>query len=184
MKQKPEYKFTAEDIVRERVERGLSWRQVAINLELKTPDQARKAWVALTGTPHNTTETTARKPRSAGDKVVGVNGGAMKTMRPMWDQKYIDSLDDDSLDLFQDEVKAAITGNDITVERTLRSITIPPETLRVSRVERFSFEPGPGGEEEVLCVHLYEYRTGGTGKDRMECSTARTFRVRDIRVVQ
>lgn len=183
MKQKPEYNFTEEDIRRERVERGLSWRQVAINLELKTPDQARKAWVALTGTPHNETEVTARKPRGTAPKVNGVNGGA-KTLRPMWDQKYIDSLDDAGFDLFQDEVREAITGKDITVERTVHSITIPAETLRVSKVERFSLDKGPGGENDVLVVHLFESRTNGSGKERATIGVARAFRVRDIRVVQ
>jgi hypothetical protein len=81
-------------------------------------------------------------------------------------------------------VKETLTGNDITVERTLKSLTIPPETLRVMRVDRFTLEKGPGGEQDVLVVHLYEERTGGSGKDRATVGVARAFRVRDIRVVQ
>lgn len=174
-----QYEFTEADIRRERVERGLSWRQVAINLSLKSPDAARKAWVALTGTPHNTTETTSRKPTVRGNAPAGVNG-ASKTLTPMWDTKYIDSLDDEGLDRFQDEVKDTITGKSITLERVLRSITIPEETLRVMRVERFTFE----GPNEDLVVHVYEDRTTGTGKERATIGVARSIRVRDIRVVQ
>lgn len=179
-----QYAFTTEDIVRERVERGLSWRQVAVNLELKSPDAARKAWVALTGTPHNSTETTARKPRAAGITAPSGVNGASKTLTPMWSQDYIDSLDDEGLDLFQDVVKEAIEGKSITLERTVRSITIPPETLRVMRVVRFSFEAAPGSDHETLVVHFHEDRTTGTGKERATIGVARSVRVRDIRVVQ
>lgn len=44
-----DYAFTAEDIKRERDELGQSWRQVANNLDLANPGQARKAYTELTG---------------------------------------------------------------------------------------------------------------------------------------
>jgi hypothetical protein len=156
------YEFTETDILRERVERGLSWKQVAINLGLKTPDQARKAYTALTGRPHNETQITTRKARSTGvTGPAGVNG-APKTLTPRWTNQYISELSDEELDALQSEITDTITGRDITIDRVVRSITIPLETLHVRRVTRFSFE----GPNEELVVHLYDKRIDkdGSGK--------------------
>lgn len=43
---------TAAEIVAERDGKGLSWRQVAINLNLGSPSAARSAYTELTGKPH------------------------------------------------------------------------------------------------------------------------------------
>lgn len=86
-----ELTITEADIVRERDERGLSWKQVAINLGLGNPGAARRAYAELTGRPHDSSQPLlARAPKGS---------GARKTLTPLWD--------DDS---DQDEIEAKLNG--------------------------------------------------------------------------
>lgn len=72
-----ELTITEADIVRERDERGLAWKQVAINLGLGNPGAARRAYAELTGRPHDSSQPLlARAPRGS---------GARQTLTPLWD---------------------------------------------------------------------------------------------------
>lgn len=85
---------TAEDIIRERDERGLSWAQVAKNLDLKSPGAARAAYTKLTGRPHTESVMQGRAARGT-----GVRATNRKTAAPEWG--------DDS---DQDEIEAKLNG--------------------------------------------------------------------------
>lgn len=154
---------TAEDIVRERDERGLSWAQVAANLNLGSPSGARSAYTKLTGRPHN--ESQPLLTRSSKNLL----GKHTKANSVQWDD-----------DTDQDDIIAAITHHRIVVRRKVGELELPDEMVHVSRIERFEYGNGGFGELQVV---LYT-------KDACECQvkdprdadygTARSFRVRDI----
>lgn len=145
---------TAEDIVRERDEKGLSWKQVAVNLDLGSPGAARSAYTRLTGRPHNESALGKRAKRLP--KGV-VRGALRKTHAPEWN--------DDS---DQDEIIERITGSVIVVNRTFRNIVLPEERIVVGRIVGFRYD---GKDEDgALCVTIVDKDT----------SASRTFRVADI----
>lgn len=162
--------LTAEQIVAERDGKGLSWAQVAANLDLKSPSAARAAYTALTGKPHTESVMTGRA-RSGTARTI--TGKRRKTMAAMWN--------DDS---DQDEIIEAITHKSIRVVREFRGIELPEEIVHVNRIVRFAFD-GPD-HDGPLVIHFYS-------KDVCECSVkdpkdadtgrARTFRVADIKEV-
>jgi len=164
---------TLADLTRERVERGLSWKQVAINLNLGSTYAARHAWRLLTGTAPTEAQPVnpVRKRRSTGlGAVSGVNG-PRATLTPIWN--------DDS---DQDEIYGRINGADITVQRTLKGMELPLETFHVGRVVKFAFD---GKEEDgPLVIHFYEPQRSKDEKGKWYFGeTARVVRVRDIRMV-
>lgn len=141
---------TAEDIVRERDANGLSWRQVAINLELGSPGQARKAYTELTGTDHQDSQPIVKRaPKGS----VGI--GRRKVARPDWN--------DDS---DQAEIEERLTNRRITVQRGLVPGSVHTEEIRCVRVTEFSF--GPNGD---LPLQVYFHSDNGS---------ARCVRVADI----
>lgn len=166
-KSKPETLCSLEDIVRERDERGLSWAQVAANLNLGSPSGARAAYTRLTGRHHSESNPTIK--RSGVSKTAS---GARRRMNALeWDD-----------DTDQDLIIEAVTHHDINVQRVFRGMELPEEWLHVCRISKFTFD----GPEEELVMHCYV-------KEQCECrlknpndsdvGRARAFRVRDIKAV-
>jgi hypothetical protein len=131
------YSFTAADITALRDVQGLSWRQVATNLDLANPGQARKAYAELTGRDYRATVTTTRTAS------IGLHGTARKFFSPQWH--------DDS---DQDEIIAKLERSVIVVKR---AIVDAEEEIKVGRVQRLTWD----GPAEELCVHFVDYDTGG-----------------------
>lgn len=149
---KGEYAITAEQIIEERDKKGLSWKQVGINLDIGSPSAARKAYTVLTGKPHyESLMTGKRAPR-------GSNGTGRKTFHPNWN----DESD-------QDEIIERLQGSRrITVRRSYKGIEMGEEELEVERVVKFTFD---GKEQDgPLVVHFGEKASGAT----------RSIRVADI----
>lgn len=162
--------ITAEDIVRERDQRGLSWAQVAANLDLSSPGAARKAYTDLTGRPHTDSQMQGRRAaRGTGARVSG-----RKTFAVEWG--------DDS---DQDEIETRLngvwveesgdgksyqpghwSGSTITVQRKYGI-----EEVRVGQVQAFTFGPK---ENLPLTVEIRD------GHNRC----FRAFYVRDIKEVR
>lgn len=165
-KAKPETLCTAEDIVRERDERGHSWAQVAANLGLGSPGAARSAYTKLTGKPHNESNPELRR---AGKNTKSASGARRKIQGVLWDD-----------DTDQDEIIAALTHHDVLVQRTVRGMELPDEWVHVCRIARFTFD----GPDEELVAHVFT-------KEQCECrlkdprdadtGVARAFRVRDMK---
>lgn len=131
---------TKEDLIRCRDEEQLSWRAVAIKLELGSPGQARKAYTELTGRNHSESVVTARAAR-----------GSSKTkasLRPKWSNKTNPK-----------EIREAITRRIITVERVIGSAE--PELIRVRRVEGFQAR-SPSGRSIPLTVHFIDDYNGAS----------------------
>lgn len=163
---------SAEDIIRERDERGLSWAQVAANLDLGSPGAARKAYTDLTGRPHTDSQMQGRRaPRGSGVRVSG-----RKTFAVQWD----DDSDQDEIEtrlngVWVEEsgepgsksyVPGHWSGSTITVHRKYGI-----EEVRVGHVMAFSF--GKDGNKPLTV----EIREGSN-----HCF--RAFYVRDIKEVR
>lgn len=149
---------TAEDLTRERDERGLSWKQVAVNLNLGSPGQARKAYTELTGKPHNESNPIVnRAPRGSGT-------GTAKLLTPLWDD---DSDQDEIIDKIQgpwvdpvgepgqkNYTPGHYRGSVITIRRpSLYGGPTYEETMRVNRLEKFVFD---GKDEDgPLVMHMH-----------------------------
>lgn len=165
---KPETMCTVEQIVDQRDVKGLSWRQVAVNLGLGSPAAARSAYSRLTGRSH--TESSPELKR-AHKGATTASGSRRRMNEVQWDD-----------DTDQDIIIEAMTHKDIRVVRTVRGMTLPDEWAHVSRIERFAFE----GEEECLVVRVFTKEAA-----HCECrikpgvdpdyGVARAFRVRDIK---
>lgn len=145
---------TAEDIINERDTRGLSWKQVAVNLKLGSPGQARKAYTELTGKPHDTsTPIVNRAPRGSGV-------GTGQVLTPLWDDE---SDQDEIIERVQgpwvpearqgkDIIPGHFRGSTITVRRQVRGGPVWEETMRVMRIDRFAYD---GKDEDgPLVVHV------------------------------
>lgn len=159
------YTFTAEDIVRERDEHGLSWRQVAVNLDLANPGQARKAYKELTGVDHKQS-----KPEVKRDTAMGTEPGNVKMrsgrkiLRPEW---HDDLTEEEQLELID-----RLTRSRITVVRTIKGGIEVPEEIRTGKVHGLTYETDDGNAG--LTVHLTDEHSGGR----------RSFRVQDIKAVR
>jgi hypothetical protein len=162
---------TAEDLIRERDDKGLSWRQVGINLDLGSPSAARKAYTKLTGKPH----WESQMKEGARAKAGTVSSGR-KTLEPVW-------FDDSD----QDEIIAAITHRNIVVRRTLKNeragqvFELPEETVHVSRIIKFAFD-GKDQEGSLVVYVLTRDACDCVSKDP-DTGRNRVFRVTDIKEV-
>lgn len=163
---------TAEDIIRERDERGLSWAQVAANLDLGSPGAARKAYTDLTGRPHTDSQMQGRRaPRGSGVRVSG-----RKTFAVQWD--------DDS---DQDEIETRLNGVWVEESGEPGSKSYTPghwsgSTITVAR--RY-------GIEEVRVGHVMAFSFGKDGNKPLTVEIRegsnhcfRAFYVRDIKEVR
>ena len=144
---------TAEEIKHERDSRGLSWRQVATNLNLGSPGQARKAYTELTGTPHYESQMTGKR---ASKGSVG-----RKVDSPNWND---DSDQDEIIERLQGkwneptkDTKGHFDGSVITVAMDLRGMQWEEE-IPVARVMGFKFE----GPDEHLVIFVIDRTTGNT----------------------
>ena len=104
-KSEASYTFTAEDISKLRDEQGLSWRQVAINLDLGGPSAARTAYTALTGRDYRETVMTGRRIKTE-------SGSAKISTRKVYAPEWTDESD-------QDEIIDRMTNARIIVERSV-----------------------------------------------------------------
>ena len=166
------YSVTEEQIVEERDHKGLSWRQVGINLELGGPSAARRAYAELTGRPHSSSQPQVRRAKA----------GAVATGRKLHTPEWTDESD-------QDEIEAKLngkwieakgepgdrgympghwTGSRITVRRYLKGTYVGEEDVAVMRCDSFDYA---GKEDDgPLQITVIEKAT----------SAFRTFRVQDI----
>lgn len=146
-----EWPCTAEQIIHERDARGLSWRQVAVNLNLGSPGQARKAYTALTGKPHYESAMTGKRA-SRGT----VN---RKVDSPNWND---DSDQDEIIERLQGkwheptkDSKGHYDGSIITVACDYKGLQWEEE-VQVARVKEFAFE----GKDEHLVISVFTRDTG------------------------
>lgn len=161
-KKRGEWPCTADQLVAERDTAGRSWAQVAINLGLGSPGQARKAYSALVRPHHESQMSGKRASRAA------VKGRTVDS--PGWN--------DDS---DQDEIEARLngtwveasgepggknympahwSGSDIAIRRTVGE-HVYEEEIQVKYVTEFSF--GRGSQEGLcpLAVTFIDRYTGG-----------------------
>lgn len=159
---------TAEEIGRERDGKGLSWRQVAQNLGLANPDQARKAYTALTGRPHYESGQTTKRTRNISGKID----------TPIWDDDSDQGEIEERLNGVwieesgngKDWRPAHWSGSLLVVVRTVKGCSFTEE-VGCARVTEFTF--GPQGDQP-LQVWIIDKDTGGN----------RCFRVSDIKEVR
>lgn len=152
-----DYAFSAEEITRLRDEVGLSWRQVAVNLELGSPGAARKAYTSLTGKDYKDSAMTGRRARTT---MGSAKASTRKVYAPVWD--------DDS---DQDQIIEQLTGARIIVQREMKGVTME-EDLIVGKVRRLTWD-GPE-QDGPLTVHFTTRDNGGM----------RSVRVQDIKEVR
>lgn len=150
---------TLEDIVRERDENGLSWAQVAINLDLGSPGAARSAYEKLTGRHHSESNPVARRAPSSRSGL-GVRPERRKTFVPKWD----DESD-------QDDIASTISNRVITVVTECYG-SERAEEIAVGRIVKFTFD---GKDEDgPLVIHFHDKYNGAS----------RSIRVADIKNVR
>lgn len=139
-----DYAFTAEEITRLRDEVGLSWRQVAVNLELGSPGAARKAYTTLTGRHYKDSAMTGRRARTT-------MGSAKASTRKVYAPDWNDDTD-------QDEIIQRLTGSRIIIERNVKGLALE-EDLIVGRVVKLFWA---GAEDDgPLTVDFIERSSGG-----------------------
>lgn len=151
------YTFSAEDIVRLRDEQALSWRQVAVNLELGSPSAARSAYTALTGLDYRDSQPIVKRTKTD-------MGTAKVSTRKFYAPEWSDESD-------QDEIIERLQGARIIVSRDVKGSTLE-EDIRVTKVVKLTWDGK--NQDGPLAVHLIEKETGG-----MRC-----FRVADIKEVR
>lgn len=158
---------TAEQIQEERDTKGFSWRQVAANLGLDNPGQARKAYEELTGRHHSESNpVTNRAPKGS------MTRGGRKVENPHWN----DDSDQEAI------IETLETCNVITVSRSRYGCTFEEDVI-VHTVQNLFFD---GKEEDgPLGVNLVQVppdasRTKNVGRGW----PVRSFRVADIIAVR
>jgi len=151
---------TAEQITEERDGKGLSWAQVAANLDLGSPGAARRIYTQLTGRPHTESVMTGRRATRG----TGARSTGRKLHHPHW---HDESDQDEIINALQKEwipakgdgkdyVPGHYQGSTIVVERKGYNGTTFAEEVQVARVHKLAFE----GPKEHLVVHLGD-RTSG-----------------------
>lgn len=151
------YNFTAEDIAKLRDEQGLSWRQVAVNLELGSPGAARKAYTDLTGTDYRDSNPTVKRAKTT-------MGSAKMSTRKFLAPEWNDDSD-------QEEIIGKCENARLIVRRDVKGIMLE-EDIRATKVVRMSWD-GPE-DDGPLAITFIEAQTGA----------ARTIRVADIKEVR
>jgi hypothetical protein len=151
---------TEEQIVNERDGKGLSWKQVAINLDLGSPGAARRMYTQLTGRHHSESQMTGKRAAR------GSASTGRKLTNPEWND---DSDQDEITDKLQgvwvepigevgskNYVPGHYSGSRIVVTRKLRgSEETYDEELRVARVVSFTF--GKDGDQPLQVTVIDEY---------------------------
>ena len=157
-RKKGEWPCTAEDVVRERDQRGLSWAQVAANLGLGGPGQARTAYAELTGRNHQDSQPLIKRaPKGTARRKVNA---------PEWDDDSDQEAIEASLNgAWLEESGSGATyqparwsGSAIQVRHQMRGSEFTwDEDVLVKRVEGFTF--GANGDQP-LQVTLVEKVSG------------------------
>lgn len=156
--------ISAEQILEERDTKGLSWRQVALNLNLGTPGAARAAYTQLTGKSHTTSIMAGKRaPR-------GSRNASTRTDSPKWDD---DSDQDEIIEKLRpcqpnptDRAKC-MHGVTITLQRIIGGEKFEEE-MTIHRLVKFTYD---GREEDgPLVVHVISHEDGAY----------RSLRVKDI----
>lgn len=154
---------TAEQIKEERDLKGYSWRQVAKNLGLDNPGQARKAYTELTGIHHSDSNpVTNRAPKGS------MTRGGRAVTNPKWD----DESD-------QDEILERLEDATITVRRERYGFTFDEDVI-VFRVVEIFYD---GKDETGPLAVTVAQQVGERPKSRRGVPV-RTFRVSDIVAVR
>jgi hypothetical protein len=165
----PTYNFTAEDIIRERDTNAQSWRKVAQVLGLGNPGAARRAYTALTGLAHDTSQPLVqRQPKGS--------FSGKPVARPDWDD---DTDQDEIIQRMQGEwhaprqegkkyIPGHYDGCLVSIHRNHFGVNCT-EDISVARVVGFKFDYDDHLEVEVV--------------DR-DSGARRTFYVTDIAKVR
>lgn len=156
-----EWPCTADELVAERDTAGRSWAQVAVNLGLGSPGQARKAYTALTGKPHHESQMTGRRATRAVAKGRTVDS-------PGWD----DESDQEAIEARMNGewveesgdgknfMPAHWSGSDIVVRRVTGN-HVYEEEIQVKYVVEFTF--GASGTCPLgvtfICRYTGHFRT-------------------------
>jgi hypothetical protein len=141
--------LTADDLRRERDVKGLSWRQVALNLGLGTPGAARAAYSTLTGQSHHDSVMTGKRaPRGTARKRVDAPG---------WN--------DDS---DQEEIEARLNGG--WIEESGSGATYTPAHWAGSSIVVQHTVPGGTHkfEEEVDVAYVKAFTFGKNGDQPLQ----------------
>lgn len=165
---------TAEQIVAERDGKALSWAQVAANLNLGSPGQARKAYTQLTGRAHNTSQPVVKRTSAPG-------GIRRAIQEAVWND---DSDQDEIIERVQgiwqpsfgnigtkEYVPGHWSGSTLLVVRDLKGVHMEEE-VSVGRIIKFAYD---GKDDDgPLVMHVIDKFSGAT----------RVFRVADIKEVR
>lgn len=141
---------TAEDLVKERDHAGRSWAQVAVNLGLGSPGQARKAYSELVR-PHHESQMSGKRARTA----VAKN---RRTESPGWN--------DDSA---QEEIEARLNGE--WIEETGSGSNFIPAHWSGSDIVVRRQSGSYVYEEEIQVKYVVEFTFGKNG----DCPLGVTF---------
>lgn len=145
------WQCTAEDIVRERDEKGLSWKQVATNLNLGNPSAARKAYAELTGRSHTESQPILKRAPK------GHNATGRKMVNPGWN--------DDS---DQYEIEAKLNGPWVEPEGEPGTKNYRPGHWSGSRILVKRSLNGRSWEEEVRVAHVTAFTFGPEGDQPLQ----------------
>lgn len=121
--------LTAEQIIEERDTKRLSWKQVAINLDLGSPGAARRAYSELTGKAHNESDPVLRRAKP----------GSGTSRRKLDVPSFDDETD-------QEAIEKRLNGSIIRVIRNYKGI-VQDEEFRVQRVRAFTY--GRNGDQPL-----------------------------------
>jgi hypothetical protein len=167
-KRNKELVISKDQIIEERDIKGLSWRQVAINLNLTTPGAARSAYTKLTGRSH--TESVMPEGKRARR---GTGFERKRRFAPNWND---DSDQDEIIERLEtchpkpNEPRHCVPGRTIVVTHRPHTISLKKtfeEEVTIHRIIKFTYE-GPLEEELVVQVISCEDKS------------FRSFRVKDI----
>jgi ribosome-binding protein aMBF1 (putative translation factor) len=136
---------TAETIAKARDTDGLSWRDVAKAVGLKTPGAARAAYERLTGRPHTASVMTGRRAPRGSRSARGVD-------RPEWGN-----------DTDPDTITEAVTHRRIYVRREFRD---EPEEVAVYEVLYYDTETASGQPCDLTMCFIEGIRKYDTKQQR------------------
>lgn len=158
---KGEWSCTAEEIVGERDGKGLSWRQVATNLGLGGPGQARTAYTELTGRPHHESQPVVRRAPK------GTVGKAVES--PGWDDESE-----------QEEIEARLNGTWIEASGEGQNYTPAHWSGSFIIVRHQMLGSKFAWDEEVDVAYVTEFTFGKDGDQPLQVSviekSGRAFR--------
>lgn len=161
---------TAEDLIRERDEKGLSWKQVSTNLDLGNPSAARRAYTELTGRHHSDSQPIVKRAPK------GHNNTGRKMFQPMWN--------DDS---DQAEIEIKLNGSWVEAKGEPGTKNYRPGHWSGSRMTVRRSLAGREWDEEVFVSWVSAFTYGPEGDQPLQITivdrdngASRTFRAESI----